>query len=623
MTHTKMVVIKAEQKIAPPSWAVKQRHLIEAMNRAAPLFLEKYTYRGGTLRAHGKLDDDYECFNNWPLFYALGGAEQILDWSLNAWNGITRQWTYQHNRSVHKEFVKQTDMLHLSEGYVGFQNFGLADPEIPENVDRARRFAGLYLGEDPEAANYDPKLRLIRSPITGSAGPAFSDAADYVLRWGHASLYPVVKELEPGWEKDERRRAEIQKLYDETVICGDVPMNLAITGLVAHAFILTGEEKYRRWVLEYVDAWITRTQENNGIIPDNVGLSGQIGEKRNGQWWGGFFGWTGRYSVWMIFHALITAVECAYLVSGDKRYPAFLRSQIDMLLDLAVVRDGNLLVPYKMGPDGWHDYRPLDPYILSHLWHLSMEAQDWERLERLRAGVINGPHAYAYADSPGPPAPGSEAWRPDGLFDWNLVHNDLHGNQFVENEPAHLRFLAGDNPGWPEAVLDAALIQVNRNVDRLQNDEYLHTWASQTLTVQNPILTGGLAQMTLGAPFQCFNGGLLSARVRYFDMDRNRPGLPQDVAALVERLEAEQTVVHLVNTSILETRRLMVQGGAYGEHEFTDVQWTPSLEEGEQSVEVRAQYFTVELPPATSIRLKMGSRCFVRQPTYAFPPQGS
>ena len=119
---------------------------------------------------------------------------------------------------------------------------------------------------------------------------------------------------------------------------------------------------------------------------------------------------------------------------------------MDALLDQGIVRDGNLLVPYKMGPGGWYDFRPMDPYVVGHLWHLSMADEDWQRLERLRQNSKFGPHAYAYAESPDPPAPGSEEWRPDGLFDWNQVHDDLSGNTFVENEPAHLRFLAGETP---------------------------------------------------------------------------------------------------------------------------------------------------------------------------------
>lgn len=514
----KITIINATIQEPPPVWAVKQRQLITIMNEAAPLYLNKFTYPGGTMREHGKLDDDYECFNNWPLFYIIGGDEKIFDWALQEWSAITRQWTYQHQKSVHKEFVKQYDMLHLSEGYVGFQYFGLADPTIPENIDRARRFAGFYMNEDPEARNYDPAQKIIRSPITGSAGPAFESDADYVLIYGHASLHPIVKQLESGWEKNPKRHEEIQKLYNEIVISGDVPMNLAITGLVTHAYLLTGDEKYKKWVLEYVDAWMDRTRENNGIIPDNVGLSGRIGEKRDGQWWGGFFGWGGRYSVEMIFNSLITASECAYILSGDPKYLGFLRSQADMLLDKSIVKDGDLLVPYKMGPAGWYDYRPLGAYIFSHLWHASLDPVDWERMERIRKGRKNGPWEYAYADSPNPPPnPEAEMWKPDGtLFDWNEVLNDLRGNQHRRNEPPHLSYLGGTNPDWPEKILNGEFDPVFRNIERIKKGTYENEWKSQSILLQNPIFTNGLAQMTMGAPFTCFNGGILRAQVRYF-----------------------------------------------------------------------------------------------------------
>ena len=39
---------------------------------------------------------------------------------------------------------------------------------------------------------------------------------------------------------------------------GDVVGNLMVTSLIANAFLLTGEEKYRRWIIEYVDAWRER-----------------------------------------------------------------------------------------------------------------------------------------------------------------------------------------------------------------------------------------------------------------------------------------------------------------------------------------------------------------------------
>ena len=96
-----------------------------------------------------------------------------MHWALQEWNAITRQFTYP-DAQVHKEFFANSDWFHISEGSMAFYDFGVADPTIPENVMRSRRFAGLYLNEDREAANYDPKYRIIRSPFTGSQGPLFT-----------------------------------------------------------------------------------------------------------------------------------------------------------------------------------------------------------------------------------------------------------------------------------------------------------------------------------------------------------------------------------------------------------------------------------------------------------------
>lgn len=611
------LTVRANTRGAPPEWAVLQRKLISDMNAAARVYWRAFTYPGGTLRRGGKPDDDYESFANWSLFYALGGEEWVFERALEAWNGITRQW--QARGRLRGEFVRHDDMLHLSEGYAGFQFFGLADPSIPENIDRSRRFAGFYLGEDPEAPNYDPNLRLLRSPLTGSAGPLFHHEAQYLLDYGHASLHPLIEKLEPGWYDDPVRRARIQKLFDEVVLRGDVPMNLAVTGLVTNAFLYTGEEKYRRWVLDYVDAWMERIRANGGVIPDNVGLSGKIGEYRRGQWWGGFFGWSGRYSIEMIFNALITAAECAYLLSGEPRYLELLRSQVDVLLDRATVTgEGDLLVPYKVGPEGWQDYRPLEPHILSHLWHASLDPADWARIERVRAGNKHGPHAYAYADSPEPPAPGAEQWRPDGtLADWTRVRDDFsHRNQNRYNEAPHLMYLAGRNPDWPLRILRAEYAQMLRALDRIRNGAFEHPWKSQTVTEQNPVFTNGLAQMTTGSPFPSFNGGLLRAHVRHFDPDRRRPGLPEDVAALVERVEASRVVLSLVNVNPLADRRVLIQAGAFGEHRFTGVR-CGECDAPERPIDTR--HLLVELPAGSQMRLELGLQRYTEQPSYAQP----
>ncbi len=65
----------------PPAWAVLERRLIDAIDEAAPIFLEKYTRPGGALIWRedypgdgGWAEDLYEAFFNWPHYYALGGS---------------------------------------------------------------------------------------------------------------------------------------------------------------------------------------------------------------------------------------------------------------------------------------------------------------------------------------------------------------------------------------------------------------------------------------------------------------------------------------------------------------------------------------------------------------------
>jgi hypothetical protein len=42
-----------------------------------------------------------------------------------------------------------------------------------------KRFAGLYMNEDPEAPNYDPEKKIIRSIWNGSKGPMLRKATVY------------------------------------------------------------------------------------------------------------------------------------------------------------------------------------------------------------------------------------------------------------------------------------------------------------------------------------------------------------------------------------------------------------------------------------------------------------
>ena len=137
-----------------------------------------------------------------------------------------------------------------------------------------------------------------------------------------------------------------------------------------------------------------------------------------------------------------------------------------------------------------------------------------------------------------------------------------------------------------------------------------------------PVLTKGLTQVTLGAPQSIYNGGLLRATVRYYDADRGRPGLPLDVAALVDELGPKTVGIQLVNTNHNETRTLVVQAGAFGEHQFTGRKYREEGKDGETAAGADGKYFSVELPPSSAVRIEAGLDRFVNTPSYAFPWHG-
>jgi hypothetical protein len=91
------------------------------------------------------------------------------------------------------------------------------------------------------------------------------------------------------------------------------------------------------------------------------------------------------------------------------------------------------------------------------------------------------------------------------------------------------------------------------------------------------------------------------------------PGLPEDTAALVTRIELDSVTVELVNTSLFEHRSLYVQGGAYGEHVITSVETSGS------ATMVNGPLVRVGLAPGAGAVLKIGLKRFAAKPAYNFP----
>jgi hypothetical protein len=575
-----VVVVEATLPLgAPPAWAVLERHLFDLLDRAVEPFLERYTRPDGTLRWRDRLpaptrdgaDDFYEAFYNWPLLYLLGGGDTLLPLARRQWEAVTRQLT--DLGLLQGEYERGYDQFHQSESYTYFYFLCLADPTDPQLVERARRFADLYL----TAPNYDPGERLIRAPHNGSGGPrwGFMDGQPSMQYRPGSARYGLPYHDVPGVAtfedlKDPVLAGRMGQVMHGRMGRGDVAANLGVTSLVANAFLLTGDERYRRWVIDYVDGWVERARANGGLLPDNVGLSGRVGEYLDGKWYGGLYGWTYPHGFYNLAMAAQVAAAAATLLTRQSTYLDLPRAQIDRLMALGQVDDprrrdmslrehwvgqlGGLaageetfLVPYRHGDHGWFDYQPMSAIYPAALWSLSRGEADWARLEVLRQRE---------------------------RYDWRTVRT-FRTKEDAGHEQPWLRFLAGANPSYPEQILAASLEQVGWRLDQIRDDRAdlttvgIHHW--QQL---NPVTTEALVQLTLGAPQHVYNGGLLLAPLRYDDAARGRPGLPADVAALVRRADGAGCQVELVNLGARQGRRLRLTAGAFGEHRFGAFDYT-------------------------------------------------
>jgi len=119
------------------------------------------------------------------------------------------------------------------------------------------------------------------------------------------------------------------------------------------------------------------------------------------------------------------------------------------------------------------------------------------------------------------------------------------------------------------------------------------------------LMLGGLPTGRVGYPLHC--------RLRYFDPARHRAGLPEDVGALVDSMSDDEVNVTLLNLNPVAEKTVIVQGGAYAEHQITGV-----VSNG-QTMPVNHSHFVVRLAPGCGERLTIRMQRYANQPTSALP----
>ena len=209
--------IEVTTPMPPPDWALLERELLRATSAGCELYFNRYFDDRGYLECVERWggddgpDDAIECLADWPLLYALGGSTRVFELYKKGWEGHLRQYTAAKTVDVEmvrdgmycKEFPVSLDWLHHAEGLTAFINSALADPHDPAFQRRIRRFAGLYLGEEPGVVNYDRQHKIIRSLFNGSRGPLLRKATG--LDWAGDPI-EVEGRCRPGARRAQLRR---------------------------------------------------------------------------------------------------------------------------------------------------------------------------------------------------------------------------------------------------------------------------------------------------------------------------------------------------------------------------------------------------------------------------------
>ncbi len=168
----------------------------------------------------------------------------------------------------------------------------------------------------------------------------------------------------------------------------------------------------------------------------------------------------------------------------------------------------------------------------------------------------------------------------------------------------------------PEKALKAAFSELRKRVERMRTDPTSpDTRLADWLLGFSPAQTNALTNLTLGGYFANGRIWTLHSRLRYFDPDTRRSGLPDGVAALVEKLTGDSVTVTLVNTNQVEPRTVAVQAGGYAEHRFI------SVTQGGETTAIDHPYVTVRMEPGAGNRLTFKMKRYANRPTLAQPWQ--
>ena len=145
------------------------------------------------------------------------------------------------------------------------------------------------------------------------------------------------------------------------------------------------------------------------------------------------------------------AAANALLVTGDARYLEMPRITMDAILSQGKRTDRGWVVPSRHDNSGWIGFSRMNDDYLSQLWFISLSAEDWQRIEKVR--TAEGETAYAIPEfEPERKAPSDHLRRV--MTEW-VADVNHSGNLVVLRTPpgcAHVVASALDRSGTPSIL---------------------------------------------------------------------------------------------------------------------------------------------------------------------------
>ncbi len=493
--------VKVGQRVRRiPVWAKKELTAFKATEKTMRDFMKRFVKPDGcTVVTHrasaGGIDDILEGFFKWDKYVLLAGSDELREQYVNVWKYT---WNYGVKKGIFKDgfYVKGYNAEHAGELFPLLWACLELAPEDKDLIATNRACADVFLR------------------------PEWFHPKNHLFRYCWIRSRPIDEPWRKKWLEPRKGECAVNPLYAAGVWL---------------AYLSTGEEKYRKWVLDYSAAWNRLAKMNKGVFPYHVDTeSFKLGPGGDGRWWKGNRGSASfdfeKYGMVVASRGWRNLPAAAVLLDGGKpEQAAGLVSTVKAIFKNSV--KGLPAAGYAPEKGGWYrDEKTWSHHVPTLLDKAYALTWDPELLKLIKGYPVK-----------------KVSWLEKEIATWcQFTYAGMGDLSVVEKgfdravrraERRRQKARALKNPRKGDHLTEVT-------IERLGDFDY----------VDGASWTGHNAR----------NGGPSLGPVGYFSASGRR-GLPPGLAALVRHTDEGSAKLLLCNTTRRPVR-LLLTGGYYGQH---------------------------------------------------------